>query len=117
MTNHMVMKTFAVQDLPYSRKWDEALLTEAKNLVASLDAVFFLEDFENFAHAFGQAKLVDNTYINPNKKRCELGHSNPTTCSNCVAEPTAEEVELIKQHNTMDIELYAYAAALPNRLG
>lgn len=115
MINVMVGKTFANKDRKWSSAWDPELLSQAKNVVANLDATFFLEDFDRFVTAFEQAKLVDNTYIHQNDPHCELGHSNPTDCPTCAKEPTAAEVELIKRHNEMDIALYNFAAGLPNR--
>lgn len=115
--NQMVMNTFADKDLVYSSKWDQELVSQAKNVVAKLDATFFLEDFDRFVTAFGDAGLVEENYINKNDPTCELGHSNPTACPTCAKEPTALEVELIKRHNEMDLALYAFAKDLPNRQG
>lgn len=115
MTNHMVAKTFADKDHAYSSTFDPALLGQAKKAVSNLDAFWFLQDFDRFEATFGEANLVDNEYIDADKPRCELGHSNPTECQTCAEEPTAAEVELIKQHNEMDIALYDFAATLPNR--
>lgn len=119
MTNHVVIKTVADKVVPYSSKWDDALMKQAKDVVSSLDAIWFLEDFERFATSFGEASLVENSYTSEwaNKPRCDVGHSNPTECPRCQKAPTAEEVELIKKHNEMDIALYNFAATLPNRMG
>merc|ERR1719343_1355440 len=112
MTNHMVQKTFADKDIVYSRHWDQEVLNQAKKVVSNLDATFFLDDFDDFATAFEKANLTA-TFIDQKKSSCELGHSNPTNCPTCAKEPTAEEVELIKRHNEMDIQLYNFAAGLP----
>jgi hypothetical protein len=115
MTNHMTLKTFASTSFLYSSKMNKAALGQAKSVVASLNATIFMDDFNRFAEAFTESSLIRGDYTNPQAKRCELGHSNPTECPTCAGEPTAAEAELIKQHNEMDMALYNYAANLPNR--
>merc|ERR1719343_1347042 len=94
---------------------NSTLLSQAKETLAKLDAVFFMEDFGHFADAFKASSLIEQEYMKNGSKKCELGHSNPTACATCRSEPTAEEKEIIIQHNQMDIELYNYASNLPNR--
>lgn len=116
MINNMVLQTFATEKLAYSAGWDHELLNQAKKTVSKLDATFFLDDFDKFKTAFVKTGLVD-TASDTSGTKCELSHSNPTDCPTCTKEPTAEEIELIKRHNWMDIALYDYAGKLPNRQG
>lgn len=117
MTNFMVLKTFSNQHNVYSSEINTAVLDQAKKLVSSLDAVFFLDDLDRFPAAFEEASLITDTYVNPNEQRCEITHANKADCPTCAIEPTTAEEELIRNHNQMDIMLYNFAAGLPNRKG
>merc|ERR1719343_1258215 len=111
MTNYAVLKTFSNEHVAYTSDWNLEAINQAKKRVSSLDATFFLGDFDRLPTAFVET-------FPPFSGKCELGHLNQVhDCPTCATEPTAAETELIEQHNQMDIMLYNYAQGLPNRKG
>jgi len=113
IVNHLVVKTFNPNEMRYTSKLNNELLNIAKDATKNLDAIFFMDDFATFPQAFQASGLLPP--INDNQKKCGLEHANPTKCPNCADEPTADEINLIRNHNNMDTALFEWAKGLGNR--
>eukprot|EP00927_Polykrikos_kofoidii_P067724 TRINITY_DN6316_c0_g1_i1.p1 TRINITY_DN6316_c0_g1~~TRINITY_DN6316_c0_g1_i1.p1 ORF type:complete len:357 (+),score=53.65 TRINITY_DN6316_c0_g1_i1:111-1073(+) len=83
-------------------------LAEAKKVLARMDAVFV--DVGTFKEAFERDDLLTpGRAVTPTT--CEVPLANPSPSK---IDPTDSELELIRQLNWADEELYKYAQTLPN---
>lgn len=121
--NAMVLRHFATdKSLAEQEKWNisagvlvapsrlhmEFQLAEAKKTLEHMDAIFL--DMSTFKEAFERNDLL-HPDGKPTTSTCDIPVVNPTSDK---VDPTEEDLQLIRELNWADIELYNYAKTLPN---
>lgn len=115
IVNHMTLQTFSPEDLKYSRKTDYDVMKKAKAALESLDAIFFMDEMDDFAETFQGSGLLPP--LPDDGRGCQMKQRNVAVkndvgCKQCSKEPTAEEIEAIKKNNQMDMMLYEHGKGL-----